>query len=72
MFPQGVYAGPQPHAVGGVQLHGGGAHGVRAGLQARDRPVARRARQRAQRNARHLHSVRAYESQPRILDAYDY
>lgn len=69
---QGIDAGALSHAVSGVQLHGGRAHGVRAGLQARDRPVARRARQRAQRHARHIHTLRAHEGFARLLDAHDH
>lgn len=45
---------------------------MRARLQARDRAVARRAGQRAQRNARHLYTIRPHESQPRFLDAHDH
>lgn len=55
-----------------MQLHGGRAHGVRARLQARDGAVARRAGQRAQRDARHLHTVRADEGQPGLVDAHDH
>ena len=69
---QGFNAGPQPHAIRGVQLHRGRAHGVRAGLQARDWSVARRAGERAERDARYLHPLRAHESQPRFLDAHDH
>lgn len=59
-------------ALGSLQLHGGGAHGLRVGFQTGDGTVARGPRERPQRNARDIHPVCSDESQPGLVDAYDH
>ena len=58
--------------LAGLRLHRGRERGLRAGLQARGRPLAQHTDEHPERHARHLHSVRPDEGESSQLDADDH